>query len=366
MRRLRILALTIATLSTPILGIAPSAAAGECRLAKIAEWPVRIERNKIIVDGAINGQRIGVMLDTGAERSLILGSAVARLGLTMQRTGGRIIGIGGESDAAAVRIEEFRIGDAARRDWLVVVAAERGFGPGVGFILGEDFFSQVDVEFDLAHNRVRLFVPKDCGDVALAYWAADGVNVVPLVADGIGRYRILLTVKVNGQPVDAMLDSGASGSVLNRADATRLGLAPQSAGVVPVGTAGGLGRQTIDIWRVPVSRVSIGDETIRDTSIDVADLWKGTAHVEIGSHVPVPMLALPGMLLGADFLLSHRVLVSHSQHRMYFTYAGGAVFSGGAAIRVSPSEDENDGAEDPGARPRDGAVNPAIRPEEAK
>jgi hypothetical protein len=32
------------------------------------------------------------------------------------------------------------------------------------------------------------------------------------------------------------------------------------------------------------------------------------------------------MLLGADFLRAHRVLVSHSQRKMYFTYLGGPVF----------------------------------------
>ena len=32
------------------------------------------------------------------------------------------------------------------------------------------------------------------------------------------------------------------------------------------------------------------------------------------------------MLLGADFLRAHRVLVARSQRKMYFTYAGGTVF----------------------------------------
>jgi hypothetical protein len=33
------------------------------------------------------------------------------------------------------------------------------------------------------------------------------------------------------------------------------------------------------------------------------------------------------MLLGADFLRAHRVLVSHSQRKMYFTYLGSPVFA---------------------------------------
>ena len=32
------------------------------------------------------------------------------------------------------------------------------------------------------------------------------------------------------------------------------------------------------------------------------------------------------MMLGADFLRSHRLLVAHSQRKVYFTYAGGPVF----------------------------------------
>jgi hypothetical protein len=33
------------------------------------------------------------------------------------------------------------------------------------------------------------------------------------------------------------------------------------------------------------------------------------------------------MLLGADFFLSHRIFVSNEQHKVYFTYNGGPVFS---------------------------------------
>ena len=37
-------------------------------------------------------------------------------------------------------------------------------------------------------------------------------------------------------------------------------------------------------------------------------------------------LSAEEMLLGADFLQSHRVLVALSQMRLYFTYLGGGVF----------------------------------------
>jgi hypothetical protein len=46
---------------------------------------------------------------------------------------------------------------------------------------------------------------------------------------------------------------------------------------------------------------------------------------EAGSRLQ-RQVGLHPMLLGADFLLAHRVLVAHSQRRIYFTYAGGPMF----------------------------------------
>jgi len=47
-----------------------------------------------------------------------------------------------------------------------------------------------------------------------------------------------------------------------------------------------------------------------------------------GSHVTTSSLRIDPMILGADFIRAHRLLVSHSKHRLYFTYVGGPVFAG--------------------------------------
>jgi predicted aspartyl protease len=75
---------------------AGTAATTKCNYAKIAEWPARLENGEIIVDGTINGKKVGIMLDTGTERSLILRRAAARLALNTQAVpGARIIGVDG-------------------------------------------------------------------------------------------------------------------------------------------------------------------------------------------------------------------------------------------------------------------------------
>jgi tetratricopeptide (TPR) repeat protein len=42
------------------------------------------------------------------------------------------------------------------------------------------------------------------------------------------------------------------------------------------------------------------------------------------------------MLIGADFFLSHRIYVSKSQHKLYFTYNGGPVFNLATSVPAAP------------------------------
>ncbi len=325
--------------------MAAAAATNTCNLAKIAEWPVRWERGAIVADGTINGHKVGIVLDTGASRSMVFRSAAEKLGLPLQALRGpRLFGIGGETNVESVRIDEFRIVDAVRKDWIVIAAGEREAPGNSAFILGEDFFSKADVEFDLAHNAVRLFIPKDCGSTPLAYWVAEGANQIEIDKSALANSAIVVPVVINDKPVEAWLDSGASTSILDKGEAARLGVTPETPGVIAVGRWGGLGANTVPYWRGPFASFAIGNEVIKDTTIEFADLWKDANTSR--THVPT-RLSVPGMLLGADFFRSHRILVSHSQHRMYFTYVGGPVFSLERRARAAPD------------MPADGAGAPA-------
>jgi len=315
------LALIVATVS----GVA-DAGASTCRLIKIAEFPVRLVRNKLIIDGAINDHKIGIQLDTGAGRSFILRSAADRLGLTRQQVrGARMFGVGGETNVESAYVDSFKIGETERKGWRPLVVGERDLGTDVAFLLGEDFFHQIDVEFDLANGAIRLFQAKDCDGVSLAYWTNIGVGEVGLEPISDANPQILLSVQINGKSVQALLDSGAAMSVLDKRDAARLGVTPDTPGAYRVGTGGGLGSNLVEYWSGRFQTFAIGNETIRDANIVFADLWHGprlTDRAFPGSSVTFN----PSMLLGADFLRAHRVLVAHSQRKLYFTFTGGQVF----------------------------------------
>jgi predicted aspartyl protease len=303
------------------------AAPATCEMVRVDAWPVRIVHNALIVDGAINGKRVGVMLDTGAGTTMIMRSAAKQLGLARQPAlGYRAFGIGGETAVEVAAIDEFKIGEAARKALRMYVAGEYDLGGEVGLILGDDFFHQFDVEFDLAHNAVRLFQSKDCDGVSLAYWAKETPSVVDIAPVDETRPQIVITVQVNGRNVRALLDSGASSSVLDEWEASQAGITPETPGVVAFGAGGGLGRQTVDAWLGPIRAFNIGDEMIQDTTLQFADIYKQATYLPPGSRIPRKVDELQPMLLGVDFLRSHRVLIAHTQRKMYFNYVGGPVF----------------------------------------
>lgn len=320
----------------------------KCKFVQIVDWPVRMVRNHIVVDGAINGRKIGIILDTGATLSTILRASAVRLDLPRREAiGYRIYGVGGESKVEIASIDDFKLGEASTKGMQLFVAGERDFGEGADVLLGEDFLRKFDIEFDLAHKAVRLYQPMDCDGVSLVYWTKDVAGEVEIEAIDEARPRISLTVHVNGKPIEAMLDSGASTSVLTKQDAASVGVTPETPGVVVGYSTGGMGAKTIDSWIGPFASFAIGNESIPDIRIRFADVYKDATYVATGSHVAKKAFQEQPMLLGADFLRAHRTLVAHSQRRLYFTYVGGPVFDARAPAAAPAPRPDGDSSSEP-------------------
>jgi len=284
---------------------------------------VQTARERAILDGHINGKKAGIFVDTGAWTSLIQRAAAIRLGLERTPARGWIVrGVGGETMAELATIDELRIGEATRRGWRVLVAGEHDLGRDISLILGDDFFEQVDVEFDIPHSAIRLFQPQGCDGVSIAYWAKSGAGEVGIEPGT----RIFVRVTIDGHPVRAMLDSGAGRSALALPVARAIGRTPDSPDVQPAGCSAGIGKDLVDSWIAPFETFTIGDETIRNPRLYLTELWKDSS-TRTGSRLDPGRSEEPAeMLLGFDFLKTHRVLVSRSQRKLYFTYEGGMVF----------------------------------------
>ena len=87
-----------------------------------------------------------------------------------------------------------------------------------------------------------------------------------------------------------------------------------------------MGGKVLPVWSAPFQSFTIGTETAKDVRIPFSDLFRDANYASTGSRIPTKVEGPQQMLLGVDFLRSHRVLVSHSQKRIYFTRNGGPLF----------------------------------------
>jgi lipoprotein NlpI len=135
--------------------------------------------------------------------------------------------------------------------------------------------------------------------------------------------KIMVPVKVNGREATALIDSGASSSVVSTWLARQVGVTPETPGVVPAGCASGIGADIVQQWVAQFESLQIADQVIRDPRLHVSDY--GGSRGWMGS-------ALPELILGTDFLRTHRVLVSFGQRKVYFSHQGGQVFPSTPAL----------------------------------
>jgi predicted aspartyl protease/tetratricopeptide (TPR) repeat protein len=317
-------------LAVAAVGLAMALAAplsAKCAVGKIADLKVTMNGMRPMVTVGIEGQDATFLLDTGAFHSSISPGSAATLGLKPQAMGGaRMYGIGGTQDMKVARVKAFTIAGATVPNVeFVVGGSEHG---SVG-LLGLNVLALADSEYDLAHGAVRLFKSNDCADTVLAYWAKDdAISVVEMEKMNPDDRHFVVPVYVNGVRLRAILDTGASKSMLSKAAAARAGMTPTSAEMEPSGVAAGLGRGTVQSWIAPFDSFRIGGEEIRRTRLRIGDFS------DLGFD----------MLIGADFFLAHRLYVAPGLRRVYFTHNGGPVFRLGdpAAAPIPAKADASD------------------------
>ncbi|MQA23179.1 retroviral-like aspartic protease family protein [Rugamonas rivuli] len=271
--------------------LAPAAQA--CRYTELAALELNIQAASGMpyIDGQVNGRTVRMLVDTGSARTLLTRAEMDRQQLPLTRTLNRVRGMGGDSAQYAAQPEEVVIGPSrVARAWFPVV--DGADYPGYGGMVGADYLLQSDLEIALAERKLKFFRDEGCGAKSLAYWDAQALDVPLELSDR--HSAAYVQVQLNGRAVRALIDTGAEQSVVDVGTAAALGVAAGAA----------------------FDSFVLGEERIGNPRIALADIPNtqqfGIKHVD--------------MLLGRDFLRAHRVLLSASQQRFYYSYLGGQVF----------------------------------------
>jgi predicted aspartyl protease len=279
-----------------------------CGVRPRAVIPIEMRGDIPLMHATIKGKPATLVLDTGAVGVALTEQAMERFGL--RRDGNAVMvggGVGGTSRNFAGRMEEFRIGDLPVPDHRVsVLPAASGIARSglVDGLFGVSVLSVFEVELDMPHGVVTLYGGKLCRDTTAPPWAA-GAEVVAAEQSELGRF--LVPVELDGRKLTALLDTGASVTVLSTDVANALGVTQAMLEAGPRRSLAGTGPAIAAAWVHRFGRLRFANQDY------------------VGPWLIVSARAAPkvDMIIGADYLAHRRIWLSYARKLVFIDRPAG-------------------------------------------
>jgi len=278
---------------------APQGANSECVPRHRADVPVHTDQGVPIVSVFIDGHKLTLILDTGAEQTLI--GTPATLGLGAQVHGEypkTIRGVNGtlRTGKADVTVS---VGNT--------ILTRRGVQvgplslPPLGFVtpdglLGADILSEFEVDLDLPHELLHLYESPPSCVIAGPPWPRP-YNVI--AANRSLHDRLFFPLTLDGAKLMGVFDSGSERSVLDTASARKI----ENGRIINDHPAKIRGITTGEVSGVihRFERLVLGAEELSNPTFVIAALNLNDADV----------------IIGMDYLRWHRVWLSYRSHQIF-------------------------------------------------
>jgi predicted aspartyl protease len=269
--------LVLGLLLLPQAAQAQTAWPEECRLHRVARLPMTLVDDRVTVPVTVNGAAKNFLVDTGGYATSISQANVDAMKLEPHDiVFNRITDAGGKDAKQYVYADSFRLGALEAKKFDLMV--DQSTAKGIDGVLSPDLLRNFDVEFDFAAMTMNLFRPHP-GDGKAAYWTKDSITM-PMDVTKTGHTRVEVTL--DGEEMDAILDTGASLSVMPFDAARRFfSLEPDSAGVVQAGHLGGSQGSVIGAYRYSFKSLSMGGVAVSNPRLALAD----TTNILSDEHV---------------------------------------------------------------------------------
>jgi hypothetical protein len=279
-----------------------------CRVDLMSTVPIELVDGHILVTVRVNDADATFILDTGAERTLMGDDVVRRLGLARDGwVASTVLGLGGYEQRPNALPRSLRLGGVMLRRRTLTGDTSVTVGPlpvteikrrPIAGLLGRDFLSPFDLDVDLPGGRMLLYDVHGCATGFLP-WTTPYAAIPATTPIGAA---LVVQVLVDGRPLRALLDTGASASLIAAPGMFRLGLTPEMLARDPGGNGAGVGPTPVSMRHHRFAELRVGPEQTRDPM-----LWVSPVHV-------VPIV---DMLLGADWLRSRRVWLSFATRQIF-------------------------------------------------
>jgi len=288
---------------------------GTCSLEPVARVPVRLYSGLPLVDATIAGAPVRLVLDTGADRTLLSEAAVRRLGLPRDphRTS-RSTGVGGAFGGFDALTNTITLGGTTLPLPRVVVGDfDLGFSDTqVDGLLGADLWRHFDVDLNLPARTATLYRAQFCHRSAPP-WPGPAITVEGLAGPPT---RLLLPVALDGKGAAAIFDTGAQVTAVSTRLAARV---PEPADPGREVRLRGAGAATARLRARRFASLQIGPLLFADPVLPV-----------------MPLPGIVGAVVGEDLLRGCRAWFSFAARQLFLAAADVPRNAGGQITLACP------------------------------
>ena len=197
------------------MAVAPAAAQDKCQLLQLGSVDMSQTRGAALaIPVSIEGSPTMMAIDTGSVLTGVDPRAADEFHLIRKPIRqGAMFTSAGQSFSEMATIHAFDIGEMHADDVKILVWPTRMWSdPNVSGTVGADLLRNYDVDIDIDNNKLKLFSQDHCPG-KVVYWHPAAVSVIPIHVVNSGH--IIVPVVLDGQNMDALLDTGAFGTILS-------------------------------------------------------------------------------------------------------------------------------------------------------
>jgi hypothetical protein len=246
-----------------------------------------------------------MLVDTGAERTLLTEAAVARLNLPRDfKHATRTFGIGSPTAAWDAKLPNGIVLGATHFPVDVVTVGHFGIdqvaGGSADGLLGADILLAFDIDLNLPAHRVTFYrARRECPDAAPP-WNEPYVGVAGV---STRRDRMLVPFELDGVAGVGVLDTGAQFSSISKGMTQRIGLAEDAMATDRTIMAHGAAPDQVEVRIHRFREFRVGPAVMHEPALPVVPTVGG----------------MGDGLVGADFLRGRRTWLSFATQRMFVT-----------------------------------------------
>jgi predicted aspartyl protease len=278
---------------------------GTCPLIPLAEMPIETHGNLLFIQAGIGREQVTMLVDTGAERTLLTEAAVDRLQLPrdMQHAT-RTYGIGSPTASWDAKLPDGIVLGSTHFPVDSVTVGRFGIGEVAGGsadgLLGADILLAFDLDIDLPARRMTFYrARRECPE-ATPPWDEPYVAVAGITTR---RDRLLVPFELDGVAGLGVLDTGAQASSISKNMAERLGLAEEAMATDRLVMAHGAAPDQVPVRIHRFRELRVGSAVVRGPVLPVVPMSRG----------------MGDGLVGADFMRGRRTWLSFSTQRIFVT-----------------------------------------------